>query len=208
MAAGTDASGDGTTAGTGHALVRDLVHSAVSELAPEELPLLAALRRFDDATVVRRLRGRGRRREPLGFGAGEVAVLVTPVVWLVLDQVGQRMVNAALDRTGARVTTALRRLLRRPAAPVTVPPLTREQLAGVRALVRAASVQRGLSAGRAEVIADTVVARLALADAPGEGEEEGEEASEPPAVPAAPDRGGSREGGAAAAPGTASAGQG
>ncbi|MFE2142262.1 hypothetical protein ACFXA3_11025 [Streptomyces sp. NPDC059456] len=204
MAAGTDASGDGTTAGPGHALVRDLVHAAVSELAPEELPLLAGLRRFDDATVVRRLRGRGRQREPLGFGAGEVAVLVTPVVWLVLDEVGQRMVNAALDRTGARLTGALRRLLRRPAAPVTVPPLTREQLAEVRALVRAASVQRGLSAGRAEVIADAVVARLALAGTPGE---EGAEAAGPPAVPAGPGRGGSPEDGAPA-PDGASAGQG
>ncbi|MFG2985569.1 hypothetical protein ACGFYQ_30655 [Streptomyces sp. NPDC048258] len=205
MASGTDTFGDGRTAGheqghgAGHALVRDLVRSAVTELAPEELPLLAGLQRFDDATVVRRLSGRGRRREPLGFGAGEVAVLVTPVVWLVLDQIGQRMVNAALDRAGARVTSGLRRLLRRPAAPVTVPPLTREQLAEVRALVCASAVQRGLSAGRAEVIADAVVTRLTLADAPGG------ESTEPSPTPAAPEPPGA-PGTPAPAPGAAPAG--
>ncbi|MEU9304793.1 hypothetical protein [Streptomyces sp. NPDC048269] len=203
MASGTDTFGDGRTAGhgdgAGHQLVRDLVRSAVTELAPEELPLLAGLQRFDDATVVRRPSGRGRRREPLGFGAGEVAVLVTPVVWLVLDQVGQRMVNAALDRTGARVTAALRRLLRRPAAPVTVAPLTREQLAEVRALVCSSAVQRGLSAGRAEVIADAVVTRLTLADAPGG------EGPEPSTAPAAPETPGA-QGTPAPAPGAAPAG--
>ncbi|MEK8143418.1 hypothetical protein NKH18_18810 [Streptomyces sp. M10(2022)] len=38
--------------------VRDLVRSVIAALAPEELPLVDGLRRFDDATVVRRLRGR------------------------------------------------------------------------------------------------------------------------------------------------------
>ncbi|MGW0513628.1 hypothetical protein ACWD1W_31050 [Streptomyces olivaceoviridis] len=41
---------------------------------------------FDDATVVRRLGGRSRRSDTLGFGLGEVAALVTPVVWLALHR--------------------------------------------------------------------------------------------------------------------------
>ncbi|MFI1835933.1 hypothetical protein ACH433_22195 [Streptomyces olivaceoviridis] len=39
--------------------------------APEELPLVAGVAGFDDATVVRRLGGRSRRSDTLGFGLGE-----------------------------------------------------------------------------------------------------------------------------------------
>ncbi|MFC8715712.1 hypothetical protein ACFUCQ_38265 [Streptomyces sp. NPDC057197] len=35
--------------------MRDLVRSVVADLAPDELPLVEGLCRFDDATVVRRL---------------------------------------------------------------------------------------------------------------------------------------------------------
>ncbi|MET9612860.1 hypothetical protein [Kitasatospora indigofera] len=146
--------------------VRDVVRSVIAALAPEELPLVDGLRRFDDATVVRRLNGRGLRREPLGFGIGEVAALVTPVVWLVLDGVAQRMVSATVDRVAQGTAGALRRLLRRPAPAAQVPPLTREQLAEVRALVLAAAGQRDFPPGRAAEIADAVVARLALSVAP------------------------------------------
>ncbi len=157
--------------------VRDLVRSVVAVLAPEELPLVDGLRRFDDATVVRRLSGRHGHREPLGFGAGEIAMLVTPVVWLVLDGVAQRMAAATADRVAQGATGTLRRIFRRPAAPVEVPPLTREQLAEVRALVLATAEQRGLSPRRAAEIADALVARLALSGG------EGPPAEETPAGP-------------------------
>ncbi|MFC8234819.1 hypothetical protein [Streptomyces sp. NPDC057284] len=150
--------------GRSNELVRDLVRSVVAGLAPDELPLVDGLRHFDDATVVRHLSGRGRRREPLGFGIGEVAMLVTPVVWLVLDGVAQRMAAASMDRTAQRATLALRRIFRRSAAPIEVPPLTREQLVEIRALVIVAAEQRGLSRSRAEEIADALVAQLALSD--------------------------------------------
>lgn len=96
-------------------LVRDVVRSVVETLAPEELFLVEGLRRFDDATVVRRLSRGGGRREPLGFGIGEVAALVTPVVWLVLDEVAQRMVATTVDRASRGATGLVRRLFRRPA---------------------------------------------------------------------------------------------
>ncbi|MCX5441215.1 hypothetical protein [Streptomyces sp. NBC_00063] len=158
------------TVGTGDdrfgPLVRDLVRSVVADLAPDELPLVEGLCRFDDATVVRRLSRRGGRQEPLGFGFGEVAALVTPVVWLVLDGVAQRTAESTATRISEGVTAMVRRLVprRRPVPAAGVPPLTREQLAAVRALVLAASEQRGLETAQAEAIADAVVARLVLAD--------------------------------------------
>ncbi|WP_377267964.1 hypothetical protein [Peterkaempfera sp. SMS 1(5)a] len=144
--------------------VRDVVRGVVADSAPEELPLVDGLFQFDDATVVRRLSGSGRRRDPLGFGVGEVVALATPVVWLALNQVAERVTDAALDGASRGVRGLLRRLLRRPAAPRTVPPLTREQLAEVRRRVVETGRQRGLSEERATELADAVAGRLALAE--------------------------------------------
>lgn len=151
--------------------IRDVVRDVVAEVAPEELPLVAGLARFDDVTVVRRLGDRGRRRETLGFGLGEIAALVTPVVWLAVNQAAQRIVGAAVDGTVGRAGSALRKLLRRSGEHVTVPPLTREQLSGVRKSVLEVAAQRGLEAERASVIADAVVARMALAGSEDSGPE-------------------------------------
>ncbi|MFG3406927.1 hypothetical protein [Streptomyces sp. NPDC048142] len=150
--------------------VRDLVRDVVTEVAPEELPLIAGLAGFDDARAVRRLGGRDRRREPLGFGLGEVAALVTPVVWLAVDQAAQRIVGTWVDNGIARTGGALRRLFRRPAPePVTIPPLTREQLLIVRESVLTMAAQRGLESERATVIADAVVTRLVLVETEADG---------------------------------------
>ena len=166
-------------------LVRDVVRAVVAGVAPDELPVVDGLRRFDDATVVRRLGGSGRRREPLGFGAGEIVLLVTPVVWPVLNELGQRLVTRTADAAEQGAGTVFRRLFRRRQAPVEVPPLTREQMAEVRQLVLVAAEKRKLSRRRAEEIADAVVAELALA-APSEPEaaSELEAPSEPDTPPA------------------------
>jgi hypothetical protein len=147
----------------GGSTVRDVVRDVVAETAPEELPLVAGLAGLDDATVVRRLGGRSRRNEQLGFGLGEIAALVTPVVWLALHQMAQRLAAAAVDEAAHGAKAVLRKVLRRTAGAETIPPLTREQLGEVRELVLASAAQRGLGERRASVLADTVVARLALA---------------------------------------------
>ncbi|MGW6534760.1 hypothetical protein ACWGBV_00795 [Streptomyces sp. NPDC055051] len=175
MEAETDKPGNGQSQ-----LVRDLVRSVVASVAPEELPLVDGLRRFDDATVTRRLSRKEGRREPLGFGIGEVAALVTPVVWLVLDGVAQHMVASTVTRTSRRAKGIARRLFRRPASVAAVPALTRDQLVHVRALILATAQQRGFSAERADEIADAVVARLALSD---ESESSAPPTPEPPADP-------------------------
>ncbi|CAM5691076.1 MULTISPECIES: hypothetical protein [Streptomyces] len=144
--------------------VRDVVRDVVAEVAPEELPLVAGVAGFDDATVVRRLGGRSRRGDTLGFGLGEVAALVTPVVWLALHQAAQQLVGTAVDSGVDRARSALRKLFRRPVEAVTVPPLSREQLALVRESVLRTAAQRGLEEERASMIADAVVTRLVLAE--------------------------------------------
>ncbi|MER7988038.1 hypothetical protein ABTY53_21000 [Streptomyces noursei] len=123
-----------------------------------------ALAGFDDVTVLQRLRRRSRRPEPLGFGLDEVAVLVTPVVWLVVDQAAKRIADSAVDGASKGAKAVLRKALRRPTASVVVPPLTPAQLGEVRRAVLEMAARRGLAQKRAMAVADAVVARLAVPD--------------------------------------------
>lgn len=155
----------GSANGSSGSRVRDVVREVVAELAPDELLVVDGLFRLGDAKAVRRLRGRGRRREPLGFGVGDVVVLVTPVVWLALNQAAQRVADVAVDGAAKGMRDLLRRLFRRWRAPVTVPPLTPGQLGEVRRLVLQNARQHGMSERRAAEIANEVVTRLVLVEA-------------------------------------------
>jgi hypothetical protein len=168
--AGSASFGRRPEAADGDRVVRDVVRDVVAEVASEELVIVEGLAQFDDDTVVRRLARSGRRRDPLGFGVGEIAALVTPVVWLVLDEAAKRAVDSAVDGAAKGAKALLRRVVRRRVAPVTVPVLTREQLGEVRDRVLETAASRGLGQERAAAIADAVVARLVLAG-PGENTE-------------------------------------
>jgi hypothetical protein len=148
----------GVGAGT---TVVDVVRDVVAEAAPEELPLVEGLSRFGDETVVRRLTRRRRPREPLGFGLDEIAVLVTPVVWIVVEEAVRRVVDSAVDGVTKGAWTRLRRLLHRRGVQLTVPPLTCEQIVEVQQRVLELAVQRGLERERAAKLADLLGARLA-----------------------------------------------
>ncbi|MFI8895735.1 hypothetical protein [Streptomyces paradoxus] len=146
--------------------VRDVVRAVVTERAPHELPLVEGLFRFDDEEAVRVLDGRGPRREPLGFGLAEATALVTAVVWLVLDQVARRALDAAADGLVERGRSGLRRVLRRSATapPRTLPDLDRAQLSLVRTQILRHATERGIDADEATSLADAVVAHLATAE--------------------------------------------
>ncbi|MDJ1135415.1 hypothetical protein [Streptomyces iconiensis] len=149
----------------GQVRVRAVVRDVVAVVAPAELVLVDGLALFDDATAVRRLSGRGGRREPLGFGLGEMAALVTPVVWLVLDQTVRKFAESAVDGSLRGARGLLRKALRRADEPLVIPPLTAGQLAEVRTRVLESASHRGLPVECAEAVADAVVARLAFTSA-------------------------------------------
>lgn len=169
------------------AKVRDVVREVVAEHAAHELPLVDGLRELDDGRVIRILAGHGPRREPLGFGFAEVAALVTPVVWLVLDQAARRGVDAAADGLLEKGRTLLRRALRREEVPQPreLPELDRDQLTLVRTSILERAAGQGIGSRQAEALADGVVARLATAGAP--------EPGGPPESGGAPESGGPPE---------------
>ncbi|KOT88633.1 hypothetical protein ADK86_31925 [Streptomyces sp. NRRL F-5755] len=133
------------------------------------MPLVDSLRRLDDDRVIRTLTGRGRKREPLGFGYAELTALVTPVVWLVLDQAARRTVDAAMESVTARGRAGMRRLFRRTRTPAAPAPdrvlagLDPAELALVRRHILERAAERGIDAREAEALADGVVARIATA---------------------------------------------
>ncbi|MFE1451679.1 hypothetical protein [Streptomyces olivaceoviridis] len=150
---------------SGPVRVRTVVRDVVEAVAPAELVLVDGLALLDDTTAVRRLSGRSGRREPLGFGLGEMAALVTPVVWLVLDQTARKFAESAVDSSLKGARELLRRALRRNDEPLTLPSLTAGQLAEVRTRVLESASHRGLTVEVAEAVADAVVARLATTSA-------------------------------------------
>jgi hypothetical protein len=96
--------------------IRDVVPEVVADRAPAETVIVDGLLELDDDAIVRRLEGRRRVSEdPLGYGAADVAVLVTPVLWLTLDKVREKLAEVAADGTARGVGVVIRRVLHRKA---------------------------------------------------------------------------------------------
>ncbi len=144
--------------------LRELIAELVTEFAPEEQPLLDALRDFDDGTALARLKASAQRDGRLGFGLDTATALMSPVVWIAVDEAVRRVVDSASDH--ARDSKLLKRLRpgrHREPAVVVVPPLTTEQLRQVEQSVTEAARHAGIGEKRSEDIARGVVSRLVTA---------------------------------------------
>lgn len=140
-----------------------IIASTIATVAPEETPLVEALYGLDDETALKRLTTRPGRGEPLGFGVGAAGVLLMPALWIAVDEVVRRVVDAGTDRAGKSKLWHRKALSRRRnPEPTRVPSITPEQLKTIEQCVRDAAQQAHLSSDRSERIADGVVRRLAL----------------------------------------------
>ena len=143
--------------------VRAVVRAVVQEVAPEELPVIDGLSAVDDDTAVQLLSKKARQDEPLGFGVGEVVVMVTPLVWVAVNEAARKLAAAAGDGAASGVRAVVKKIFRhRKTEHRTIVPLTADQLAWVQQQVITAALDRGFGQKRASVIADSVVSRLAL----------------------------------------------
>lgn len=139
----------------------DVVHDVLNKVAPDEVPLLAGMRELDDAQIGRRLAGRAKHEDPLGFGTGEIVVLAAPVIWGAVQHVADKVAASAADSLLARIGMLVRRMLRRRAT--TAPRLstfTEDQLQAVRRAVLEDAKRAGMKKVRAEQVAACVVDRL------------------------------------------------
>jgi hypothetical protein len=143
--------------------VRAVVRAVVEEVAPEELPVIDGLAVVDDDTAAKLLSKEAQREEPLGFGVGEVVVMVTPLVWAAVNEASRKLAVAAGDGTARGVQSVVKKISRRRKAKHrTIAPLSADQLAWVQEQVVTAALDRGFGVKKASVIADAVVSKLAL----------------------------------------------
>lgn len=155
--------GQGTdVAGRPGSSVSDVVRDIVAEEAPAELPVAEGLRRLGDDGAGRRLARRRRRREPLGFGLGEVVPLVTPVLWIALDETVRRGADDVADGLLAWELQLLRRAFRRQAPQRPVGPFTQGQLQFLRKRARELALEYGHNRKDAEALAERLAARIIL----------------------------------------------
>lgn len=152
--------------GTEERAIRDIVRSVIVSQAGRELPYFTHLARAGDSWVLWRLGHRRGRDEPLGFGLGEMATLITPAVWIALNQSAREFGSAAGDGMFAGARALIRRLLRRKPRLATVPPLTEEQRERVRDAVLRELLNRKFKEQRAADIANAVFHELSVPPAP------------------------------------------
>lgn len=139
----------------------DVIRDVVADVAPEELPLVAALTQLSPAQAGRRLARRTSRDDPLGFGMDDFVILVVPVIWAAVQEVVNHLATSAADGLVARLRVRLRRLFRRPEPVAPLPHFGPAELDEVRDQVRDLGVQAGMEPERAELLAYKVADRLA-----------------------------------------------
>ncbi|MGW7381715.1 hypothetical protein [Streptomyces sp. NPDC054794] len=144
------------------ASVRGIVSELVVEHVPHERELLENLQPLDDDGITR-LFTRPEGDELLGFGVAEAASLITPVVWLVVNEFVTRGAGVAADGFFARIRARFSRTPARGAGVGADPmPLAPEQQKAVYQRVYSEARLRGLEDAAAKQLGEAVVARLAM----------------------------------------------
>jgi hypothetical protein len=144
-------------------MVRDVVRAVVTDQAEHELPYLAKLEDDDDAWVIWRLRHPRRLGPVVGFGGfAEAMTMVTPVVWIAIDEAAREIGGEAGGGVRVVVRALVRKILRREpnAETAPVPPLTDAQIGKVREKVAAELRNRKIRDSKARDIANAVCEEL------------------------------------------------
>lgn len=142
-----------------------LARRVVAEVAPQELPLFPSI---SAQLAAEPARGNGPRDDPLGFGVGEAAALLTPVILAICAEVGQYLVAAVGESLKERGKDALAARFDSwfgASEGGDTPTFTEAQRAEVRRIVQRKARELRLDAGRANLLADAVVGSLERAKA-------------------------------------------
>ncbi|MFH8384310.1 hypothetical protein ACH4E7_25750 [Kitasatospora sp. NPDC018058] len=154
--------------GSEQVTVRGVVRAVIAQLEPDEVTALDGLLRHDDEQVRRWLGGRRRGGGPVGFGLHDVVLVLTPVVWMVVEEAIHEVVGKGVDKGAKGIGAVFRRVFRRRRAnastPPALPPLDEDQLSRVRAIVAQSAKRRGVPQRRATEIADLVAMQLGRGD--------------------------------------------
>ncbi len=159
------------TNATENQLVSDVAHDLLNQLAPQELPLFRATSEAYFKNPQKALKGQLARDETLGFGSGEAAILLTPLVLAVTTEVvkflAEEIKKSVKEESSSLISASVKKVFKkfRPqekADKKTPPPLSPEQLAQVREIALKKARQLKLPEARAKLLADSVVGSLAV----------------------------------------------
>jgi hypothetical protein len=147
-----------------------LARSVVAQVAPQELPMFKAVSKAY-AQDPERVARADSKDEMLGFGILAAAPLLTPIVISVAEYVlrfvGSELLKAAKNEGSGAIGKAVHRFAVKvtgeaEGSPPAMPRLTPEQLTEIRAVAVQRAVALKLSTDKAEQLADSLVATLAV----------------------------------------------
>jgi hypothetical protein len=151
------------------ALVTEVARDVLSEIAPQEIPILAAASRAYFANPAAALRQASSKDNVLGFGIEAAAVVVTPAVLFVMSEVLDSLTRVAKKAIEEGLTEEIPQVIKamfrkfHSSAPAVPSVLTKEQLALIHGNVQLAAKKLRLSTDQARSLANAVTAQLVLA---------------------------------------------
>ncbi|MHA6629226.1 hypothetical protein ACU61A_27650 [Pseudonocardia sichuanensis] len=129
--------------------------------------MVDGLSEMGDRAAVELLSKAGPRDERLGFGWTDVAVLVTPVLYIALDQAVRKLVDDSIDGARRGVLRRLRSTVQRRTDGPGLPQLSDAQIAEIRDQVTVLAVERGVPGDKVERVREAVVEVLSGRDGEG-----------------------------------------
>jgi hypothetical protein len=153
-------------------LIADLTRDIIAQTAPQEMPLFRAHSEAYFRNPDKALAEQKGKDEMLGFGSGEVVVLLTPIALTVVAEVVKFIVEevkkSVKDESSSLISETVKKVFKkfRPEQKKedkkTPSALTPEQLERVREIALQKARQLKLSEARAKLLADAVVGSLAV----------------------------------------------
>lgn len=151
-------------------LVTNIAYDLIAQIAPQELPLFSVTSEAYFKNPGKLLKGQKGKDEKLGFGIEIAAVMASPIVLAIVDEVVKVLVGEVIPgeiKESGIVNKVFKKILpvkekdRKVALPLA---LTPEQLQQVRDQTITTALKCNLSRAQADLLADSLVGRLALAN--------------------------------------------
>lgn len=154
-------------------LIAELSRKIVIEIAPEERRAFNAISEAYFKDPQKTLKGDGGGDALLGFGIGEITLLLTPIILEVIKEVLKDLLKDTITQKSPTLLEKLRIFVERlfgvnslqstpPQSGQLLSPLSQEQLSQARQRACESAIQLGVDGNKASLIADSVVASLQL----------------------------------------------
>jgi len=151
-------------------LVDALARDIITQIAPEELLLYQSISEEYFNNPQKLLDEPSKKDEMLGFGVGEAAALLTPIVLgvtaAVVKYIGDEIRKSVQEESSTLIGEWVKKFFKifRSSEDKEIPALTSSQLEQVRDVAYRQARQLKLSEQRAELLADAVVGSLAVSE--------------------------------------------